>query len=157
MNITYTDQEIATLMQERKPLPQNWRSQFITSIKRGHKERHLDVFGEAGNEFRIIIRENQVNRLDFSVILAVAIPESTKKFLLRRYNGRNHEHSNPIEKVKFQDFHIHYATERYQFKRQREDLYAEPTNRFTNVNDALQCLIADANFDAPDELQRTLF
>lgn len=157
MNITYSDQEIAALIHEHKPLPENWHSQFTIKTKRLHKERLLDVIGEAGNEFRIIIRENRVNRLDFSVILAVCIPESTRVFLLRRYNGTSHEHTNLIEKVTFRDFHIHYATERYQQKGQRAEFYAEPTNRFTEVNGALRCLIADANFEEPDELQRILF
>ena len=157
MNTTISDREIEVLIQERKSLPENWHSQFSTTRKRHHIERHLDVVGESGNEFRVIIRENQVNRLDFSVILAVYVPELGKHFLLRRYNGRNHEHTNRIEKIKFQDFHIHYATERYQRKRQRADFYAEPTNRYTDVNGALQCLITDGNFEVSDELQRTLF
>lgn len=157
MNITYSDQEIEALIQERKVLPNNWYGQFSTKRKRRHKERHLDVIGEAENEFRVIIRENQVNHLDFSVILAVRIPESSKSFRLRRYNGSSHEHTNRIEKVRFHSFHIHYATERYQQKGLAEDMHAEPTNRYTDVNGALQCLIVDANFEEPDELQGTLF
>ena len=157
MDITYSNQEIAALIQERKPLPANWHSQFTTKRKRSHKERHLDVIGDAENEFRIIIRENLVNQLDFSVILAVSISESSRKFRLRRYNGKSHEHTNRVEKVKFQGFHIHYATEKYQQKGLPEDFYAEPTNRYTDVNGALQCLIVDANFKEPDWLQDTLF
>ena len=157
MNITYSDQEIEGLIQERKVLPNNWYGKFSTKRKRRHKERHLDVTGEAENEFRIIIRENQVNQLDFSVILAVRIPESSKSFRLRRYNGSSHEHTNRIEKVRFHGFHIHYAKEQYQQKGLAEDMHAEPTTRYTDVNSALQCLIVDANFEEPDELQCTLF
>lgn len=157
MSIIYSDQDIAALIQERKSLPDDWRSEFVTNLKRRHKERHLEVIGDEENEFRIIIRENQVNQSDFSVILAFCIPESSRNFRLLRYNGKSHEHTNLIEKVKFQGFHIHFATERYQQIGQSEDFYAEPTNRYSDVNGALQCLIVDANFEEPPTLQQTLF
>ena len=68
--------------------------------KRGHEEQHLDLTGEAGTRFRLILRQNRINGLDFSIILAVLVPQSTQVFRLRRYNGRSHEHTNQIEKEK---------------------------------------------------------
>ena len=65
-------------------------------------------------EFRIILRRNHINPLDFSVILAVRVPNSNQLFRLRRYNGNSHEHTNKIENEKLHDFHIHLATKRYQ-------------------------------------------
>ena len=58
------------------------------------------------------MRQNRINLLDFSVILAVRVPQLNQVFRLRRYNGRSHEHTNQIESVTFHDFHIHFATER---------------------------------------------
>ena len=46
-------------------------------------------------------------------------------------------------------FHIHTATERYQVNSVREEDYAEPTKRYADVNGALKCLFADANFERP--------
>ena len=154
---TYSDQKIKELVEERKPLPENWRKQFVMKPKHGHKDHHLDLTGDSGNKFSIIIRRSNENPSDFSVVLAVQDPQSGKKFKLLRYNGKTHEHTNPIEKVKFYHFHIHFATERYQDIGKPEEFYAEPTNRYRDANSALQCLITDANFEEPPELQKTLF
>ena len=59
--------------------------------------------------------------------------------------------------MKFYDFHIHVATERYQEFGTREDAYGEPTDRYGDFHGAVRCLIADANFDVPPEPQSELF
>ena len=157
MVVTYTDQEIESLVQERKRLPADWRRRTRMASKRGHKEQHLDVLGNGGTEFRMILRESTINILDFSVILAVLVPQSTQVFRLRRYNGRSHEHTNHIEGESFYDFHIHLATRRYQEVGAREDAYAQPTDRYGTIHDAFRCLLADASFDVPVEPQGDLF
>ena len=157
MAVKYSDREIASLIQERKPLPPDWRNRISLRTKRGHKERHLDLVGATGNEFRLILRQNSINQLDFSVILAVQVPQSNQLFRLRRYNGKSHEHTNRIENETFYDFHIHFATERYQQRGAREDTYAKPTDRYAGYHGALDCLIDDANFEVPPESQGNLF
>ena len=54
MAVTYTDNEIATLIEEHKRLPVGWRKQTQLRRKRGHEESYLDVVGEAGNQFRLL-------------------------------------------------------------------------------------------------------
>lgn len=157
MAVTYLDQEIKLLVQERKPAPADWRNRIRLKPKRGHDEGQLDLTGDAGNEFRLIFRQNKINPLDFSVILAVRVPGSSQIFRLRRYNGKSHEHTNHIEDVTFYDFHIHIATERYQERGTREDAYAEPTDRYGDFHGALRCLIDDANLEVPPESQGNLF
>ena len=156
MAVTYLDQEIEALVQERKPAPAALGKGVRLKSKRGHGEGQLDLTGDAGNEFRLIFRQNKINRLDFSVILAVRVPDSSQIFRLRRYNGKSHEHTNHIEDVTFYDFHIHFATERYQERGAREDAYAEPTDRYGDFQGALRSLINDANLEIPPELQRKL-
>jgi hypothetical protein len=81
-----------------------------------------------------------------------------KLFRLKRYDGKSHEHTNPIESQRFYDFHIHTATERYQnYGTGEEDKYAEPTNRFTNYGEAFQCLLRDCGFQLPQSPQINLF
>ena len=155
--ITYLDHEIESLIGERKVLPHDWQSRTRLKPKRGHYERHLDVSGASAGQFRPILRKSVENPLDFSIILAVRVPQSNRLFRLRRYNGKSHEHTNHIERVTFYDFHIHFATERYQEIGAREDTFAEPTDRYSDVAGALACLIADANFDTPPDSQRALF
>lgn len=157
MAVTYSDREIVSLVQERKPVPTNWRNQISLRTKRNHKEQHLDLVGETGNKFRLILRQNSINPLDFSIILAVQVPQSNQLFRLRRYNGKSHEHTNRIENETFYDFHIHFATDRYQQIGAREDTYAKPTDRYADFHRALRCLIADANFEVPPEPQGDLF
>ncbi len=157
MAVTYLDQEVESLVQERKPLPADWHSRIRLKSKRGHQEQQLDLTGEAGSEFRLILRQNKINLLDFSIILAVRAPQSNQIFRLRRYNGRSHQHTNHIEDVTFYDFHIHVATEQYQEIGTREDAYAEPTERYGDFQGALRCLIEDANLAVPPDPQIGLF
>lgn len=139
MAATYSDQEIAELLQERKPLPADWRNRVLLRPKRGHKERDLEITGEAGSELRLILRQNKINPLDFSIILAVRVPRSNVLFRLRRHNGKSHEHTNQIEGETFYDFHIHMATERYQEIGMREDSFAVTTDRYGDFRGALRC------------------
>lgn len=157
MALTFSEHEIESLIKERKPVPADWSSRIRLRPKRGHEEQHLELKGEKGSEFRLILRQNTVNTLDFSVILAVRVPGSSQLFRLRRYNGKCQEHTNHIESVTFYDFHIHVATERYQEFGAREDAYAEPSDRFGDLKGAIRCLIADANLDIPPEPQVDLF
>ena len=157
MTAIYSDQVIESLLRERKPLPSNWRSRTRLQARRGSSERYLDLTGDAGSEFRLILKQNTINQFNFSIILAVRVPQSNQIFRLRRCNGRSHEHTNHIEGVTFYDFHIHLATERYQALGAREDTYAEATDRYADYNGALQCMFADANFQVPHEPQGRLF
>lgn len=157
MTARYSEPEIEALIQEPKPLPKEWRARLRLKEKPGHRERDFDLEGSSGNEFRIILRQNRINVLDFSVILGVRVPESNQIFRLLRYNGKSHEHTNRLEGETFYDFHIHRATERYQELGPREDTYAKPTDRYGRLEEAFRCLMEDANLKAPPEPQGTLF
>ena len=155
MAIILSDKEIADFVQEKKPLPEDYRAKIQMRAKTGHKERELDVKGEDGNEFRLILRQSAINPLDFSIILAYRPPKSNQLFRLRRYNGK-HWHTNLIEERTFFDFHIHQVTTRYQEIGSSEDSYAEPTDRFSNFNQALSCMLKECGFQIPSELQERL-
>ena len=157
MAVTYLEHEIASFVGERKPLPIDWRNRVRLKPKHGHDERHLDLPGDAGNQFRLILRRNNINPLDFSIILAIQAPQSGRLFRLRRYNGRSHQHTNHIEDETFYDFHIHLATERYQQLGTREDAYAEPADRYNDFHSALRCLLDEVNLEMPPEPQGSLF
>ena len=144
-----SDAQISDLLREQKVLPADYAKRVAMKSKRGHSESELDLRGENGSEFRVVKRRSLFNPLDFSVILAYRIPASNQIFRLRRYNGRNHEHTNPMEEQTFYDFHIHMATERYQRTGNREDTYAEPTDRYSDMDGAFTCLLADCGFVIP--------
>lgn len=152
-----SDSEIAALLMERKVLPADYAKRLAAKAKHGHDEAELDVRGEAGSEFRIIMRRSQFNPQAFSAILVYREPGSNQCLRLRRYNGRNHEHTNPLERQTFWDFHIHTATERYQRTGNREDTFAEVTDRYSDMEGALECLFADCGFEVPTPRQGDLF
>jgi hypothetical protein len=152
-----SDQDIQLLVNQKKTLPPDYRAKIQARPKRGHKERELDIKGENGSDFRIILRQSIVNPLDFSIILGYRPPQTSILFRLVRYNGKSHEHTNLIEGSTFYDYHIHKATERYQQIGAREDSYAEPTNRFSDFHQAISCLINDCGFEIPTGTQRSLF
>jgi hypothetical protein len=157
MAAKYTDAEIKSLIKEKKPLSRDFRSSIRLRDKRGHKEQELDVQGVNGNKFRLILRQSNFNALDFSIILAYCPEGSNQLFRLRRYNGKSHEHTNTIESDKFYNHHIHTATERYQELGTREDGYAEPSDRFSDLNAAVNCMIGDCGFEVPQDPQLKLF
>jgi hypothetical protein len=157
MAAKYSENEIMTLIRERKPLAEDFPTRLQLRDKRGHKERELEVQGADGNQFRLILRQSDFNSLDFSLILAVQPKDTNLLFRLRRYNGKSHQHTNHIEKNTFYDFHIHMATVRYQDFGTREDAYAEPTDRFTDFYSALNCMLQDCGFDVPKGLEEKLF
>ena len=153
MPAKYSDLEIAQMIEERKPLPDNYHSHVQLKDKRGHKERELDIVGEHGTQYRLILRQSDFNTLDFSIILAVNPPETNQLFRLRRYNGKSHEHTNQIEENTFYDFHIHQATERYQESGLREDTFAETTDRYADFHSALRCMLKDCGFQIPQDAE----
>lgn len=142
-----TDAQIEALVNEPKALPADWVMRLRLKPGRiGHTVRDMDVPGEHGSSFRIIIRQSVLNPLDFSVILGYRPETGPRVFRLRRYNGRSHEHRNRIEGDRFYDFHIHIATERYQQIGMDEDSYATPTDRYADLANAQNALVLDCGF-----------
>src|SRR6185312_9691394 len=157
MAIRFTDDEIAQLLAEPKPLPADFRQRLRLHQKRGHREAALGITGVEGTQFWLLARQSSLNVLDFSIILAVTPAGGGSRFRLRRHNGKSHEHSNAIERDLFYDFHIHMATQRYQELGMKEDSYAEPTDRYSDLAGALECFYADCAIVLPPGGQETLF
>ena len=64
MAIRYSDQEIGELIRERKLLPRNYSTSIRFKTKQGHKEYDLDIKGDDGNDFRLIIRQSSSNFIE---------------------------------------------------------------------------------------------
>ena len=158
MNIDYTDSEIQALIAEEKVLPTGFFHTLI-NLKpvNKHVESKLSIVGSNGNHFVVILRKNRINSLDLSVILSVEKPNSNQVFILRRYNGKSHPHTNRIEGNRFYNFHIHEATERYQLRGMNPEGYAYETDRYNNFEEAILCLLSDCGFKKPDSDQPELF
>ena len=144
MAVTFTDDEIAALIETPKESVGGPGAILAPREKRGHLETQAMFTDSAGNQFKVILRRSVDTPLDFSAILAVQVPESNRWFRLRRYNGKSHRHKNHIEGDAFYAFHYHTATERYQRSGRREDAYAEPTDRYGDYESAVRCMEEDA-------------
>jgi len=158
MDVFLTDIEIQDLINTKKQMSVEPDALFQgMKEKRGHKSAEHDMPQPDGSSFVIKVRISIENPLDFSVILGYTLAKSTKPFLLRRYNGRSHEHKNRLEKEDvFYDYHIHTATERYQREGSKEEYFAEISGKYTTPREALNCLITDCNVSLPLESQLSL-
>lgn len=79
MDIIFSDQEITALIEERKVLPNERRNKFRKTTHRGNDEYRLNVTGEDGNKFQVIVRMSVFNKLNFSVILGVKVKVPSAK------------------------------------------------------------------------------
>ena len=133
-----TDNEIADLLNDEKPLPANWESRLRLRQKRRYQyeERQLDVVSDGGHNFRFIARRNRQNQLDFSIILVFEDGDGSE-YRLIRYNGKHpSKHTNRWEKDRGEPnhtfepaFHVHRATERYQTDTLRPQMSTPTTVR----------------------------
>jgi len=154
-----SDPAIHALLTVPKVLPADFRTQIALKVANRNERSDLDVFGSEGSRFRLMLRRAELNPLDFSVVLGYLFPDTNSLILLRRYNGKSHEHRNRLERhPPFYEYHIHTATERYQFAAgYRPEHFAEVTNRYADLTGALLCMLDDCGFVVPDDPQTSLF
>jgi hypothetical protein len=146
-----TDSEIQQRINEDKVVVTDLRRAEF-KLKGGvNEEKHILVKGSSEILYNIILRHNSVYRNNFSVILSYNPVERIRPFNLRRYNTvHSGIHKNDLEGSSFiNEYHIHYATERYQREDLPEDKYAEVTNRYSDISGALDCLLSDCNISQP--------
>jgi hypothetical protein len=149
MSTVVDDETIRQRLSERKP-EVDLRDLIPRKHKRGHLEASKQVEGADGSKFRLIVRQNRMDVLDFSVILGWDMPSLMRVFKLMRCNGLSHQHRNPLEyQEAFFDYHVHVATERYQLHGSSEEHYAEPTNAYTDLKGAIRHLLTSCSFAPP--------
>lgn len=156
MSVTLSDADIRRLLDEPKSLPPDWKKRLDLKSRSGHGEQQIEFAGNAGSVFRVILRQSEHNVFDFSAILAYCPPDTNTVFRLCRCNGKSHEHTNRIEHERFYDFHVHWATERYQEMGGKEEGYAEVCGDYSDLHGALRCLCAQCSIAMPDDGQLSL-
>lgn len=145
-----SDEQIEELVAEPKPSV-GLASLLPQTVKGKHREARIDVVGDSGSSFRLLVRQAILDPDDFSVILGYEPPSSTAIFRLRRHNGSSHDHPNQIERTLVTGFHVHIATERYQAAGFKEDGYAEATNSYSDLPGAIRHMLDVANFEPPTQ------
>jgi hypothetical protein len=151
--ITLSEEAITGLIAERKRIPDGLQPITRMTERNKHLRREYEITCPAtGNTFVVKLRRSTLNPFDFSVILGYQLPGVNTIFLLRRYNGKAHYHTNHLdENVRFRDFHIHTATERYQNSGDKVEHFAQVTARYADIDGAVECMLADCGFRAPME------
>ncbi len=148
-----TDAEIQRLIEEEKVLPANWQDCLnLKTAKDAQLRNKLEVTGSAGSNFVVYLRRLELDVFCFSAILAYKRLDTGTTFRLRRYNGKDHAHTNKIEmnEILF-EYHIHKATQRYQEGGFDEDQFAEATDRYSTINEAIGLLVDQCGFLRPVE------
>lgn len=92
----------------------------------------------------IRLRQNADRPSNFSVILVCRDRQGNEHSVLR-LNGHHGRHRNYIEKNVIDGPHIHMMTERYQMMTTHPDGYAEPTDRYADLDGAFKVLVDEAN------------
>lgn len=117
-----------------------WKTQSGSSQK-----NHQVTSTDSVYKYRIFLRQNSRLPNSFTAGLAYC-PEHGEEVILARYNGSDHEHSNPLEgkNAKFSGTcHIHVATARYIGVGRKSEHFATPTNRYDDLEGALLALCID--------------
>lgn len=124
----------------------------------------MELTGQHDHQFRIILRQNRVNPMDFSIIL-VFVDDDGGEYRLVRVNGRHPSpHTNRLEKRLGSSnatfgpcFHVHRATQRYQDVGLPIDGYAEPCTEYGDFGSALNYFRREANCVVPEGGQLRMF
>lgn len=137
------DEEIARLIALQKTVT-NPRARTLT--QRGSERLNYDLEGPQGERFQIYLRQNTRIPEGFSCGL-LFFPPSGEKVTLARYNGGDHEHTNPLESGKPMPMacHVHRATQRYMDAGRKADHFAETTDRYNDLKGALRAMAEDCN------------
>ena len=155
-----TDNEIAELLAEPKPVTDKEWGQFVPAPPSGRGKR-LRIAGRAGHSFEAWSRSNPKRKGDFSVGLELV--EEGKNTLLTRFDGDgtgahvNHlEPGSPVYSFRA-CCHIHITTERYQLDpryRKKPEHYAEPTTLFHDLQTAMIAFAKYCHLSGSDALRQ---
>jgi len=131
-----TDDEIQELIDEFKPWSGRQKVGFKT--EEGHRRFDKDITTDSGNHFRVFLRQNVREPLDFSIGLVYCNRTTGENIRIFRCNGPFHSHPNKIEKTQIPTTsHVHKATERYINAGKKADSWAYETDEFYDIETAL--------------------
>lgn len=141
-----TDSEAELIVNCPKEIDCDIRSILVIDKMRldnGQYRRNIELHNPSFR-LRMTIRQLAEDPLDFSIILFY---ESDKRhtYIIRRYNGDHGIHHNRLSGEDIRGPHIHKITEQYQLSGYREDGYADATDRYKTINQAVALFVSDMN------------
>jgi len=138
-----TDKEIERLISMEKAID---NPQAKMREKRGSMQVNYEARAATGERFKVYVRQNMRIPEGFSCGL-IYLCASGESVTLARYNGSDHEHTNPLDAQERlpPSCHIHRATERYMRAGRKAEHFAAATSRYTNLDGALRALVDDCS------------
>lgn len=135
-----TDKEILVFKDMPKYLTKPLKQKWTVNLK--VKQLSIELYSGDHN-FNIYMRQAMMDEDNFSCGISLTV-DGNSDITLARYNGSNHVHVNKCDGRRF-DFecHIHEANEKSLKASKKIENYAEPTNRYTNLQGAIQCVLTD--------------
>ena len=136
-----TDEELKALIELPKIISKN-EMHKLTSPVEEYGYYRSDAKLSAVSDCKFILRTRQAtdDPMDFSVILSVELPDG-KQFNLVRCNGSSHTHKNRIERTRVRGMHRHIATQRYMERETNAEGYAEKTDEYNSLEEAVQYML----------------
>ena len=149
----YSDEELAGFRSAPKRVTNpgaHWKE------KPGHRQRNFKACDQQDESVRFSIyqRQNLLDVNDFSCGIEY-LPRVGARLTLARYNGPSHRHGEIIYRP-----HIHRATARAIAAGKKPESEADETDRYTNLDGALRCLVEDFHLQGlslPNDNQASLF
>lgn len=152
-NRQYSDEELAGFRSAPKRVT-NPRARWTE--KPGHRQRNFQACDQQDGSVRFSIyqRQNLRDDNDFSCGIEY-IPRVGTRLTLARYNGPSHRHGEIVYRP-----HIHRTTANAIATGRKPESEAEETDRYTNLEGALRCLVEDFHLQGlsvPNDDQASLF
>ena len=152
-NRPYSDEELVELRSAPKRVTNpgaQWKE------KPGHRQRNFRACDQQDESVRFSIyqRQNVRDANDFSCGIE-HIPRVGARLTLARYNGPSHRHGE----IDYRP-HIHRTTASAIAAGKKPESEADETDRYTNLEGALRCLIEDFHLQGlsiPNDNQTSLF
>ena len=149
----YSDEELAGHQSAPKQVT-NPRARWTE--KPGHLQRNFQACDQKDESVRFSVyqRQNVRDDNDFSCGIEY-IPRVGARLTLARYNGPSHRHGEIVYRP-----HIHRTTARAIAVGDKPESEADETDRYTNLEGALRCLVEDFHLQGlsiPKDNQASLF
>ncbi|TPR80636.1 hypothetical protein FJV18_04075 [Acinetobacter baumannii] len=134
--------EIEALKNMQKSLTKPLRIKWTTSLK--FKQITIDLCNiDRTMMFKLYMRQSVLDEDNFSCGISFT-KNGEDDITLARYNGSNHVHVNKSDGQRFEfQCHIHQANEESFKVSKKIEHHAIATNRYTNLQGAIQCVIQD--------------
>lgn len=146
--------QIEALKAMPKQLAKPFRQKWVKSLKFNQLSIGL-CDAEQQYNFNLYLRQSTLDIDNFSCGISL-LEANEDDVTLARYNGSSHVHVNKCDGQRFEfQCHIHQASEESLKQSKKIENHATATDRYKNLQGAVQCVLKDFNIIGIDIAQLT--